>query len=231
MKMTKTPPRQSSSAIWHKNSNYKCNLSDDKYVVVIDGNFLEKCIINFVSKQQNATLLLKLLFTIMKEFVEFGVQDVLYWANFSNGILANLPQVIHVAFSKVDRDSFWVEGGVIVTYVPKKFIQETVHVENFTLQPKFATRWFNIMNCYRWGDDSFFELANSYFGGPVRVHKELKRFRLISASTGFLLVLRRTLERSCDSFYHFVLHLAATASVFPNAFWKRCKDHKRLQYV
>ena len=51
--MTKTPPRQSSSAIWHKNSNYKCNLSDDKYVVV---NFLEKCIINFVSQQQNATL-------------------------------------------------------------------------------------------------------------------------------------------------------------------------------
>ena len=151
MKMTKTPPRQSSSAIWHKNSNYKCNLSDDKYVVVIDGNFLEKCIINFVSKQQNATLLLKSLFIIMKEFVEFGVQDVLYWANFSNGILADLPQVIRVAFSKVDRDSFWVEGGVIVTYVPKKFIQETVHVENFTLQPKFATRWFNVMNCYRWG--------------------------------------------------------------------------------
>ena len=42
MKMTKIPPRQSSSAIWHKNSNYECNLSDDKYVVVIDGNFLEK---------------------------------------------------------------------------------------------------------------------------------------------------------------------------------------------
>ena len=81
------------------------------------------------------------------------------------------------------------------------------------------------------GDDSFFKLANSYFEGPVRVHKELKRFRLISASTGFLLVVRRTLERSCDSFYHFVLHLAATASVFPNVVWKRCKNHKRLLYV
>ena len=38
-------------------------------------------------------------------------------------------------------------------------------------------------------------------------------------------------RESCDSFYHFVLHLAATASVFPNVVWKRCKNHKRLLYV
>ena len=45
------------------------------YPVVV--NFLEKCIINFVSQQQNATLILKLLFIIMKELAEFGVRGPL----------------------------------------------------------------------------------------------------------------------------------------------------------